>query len=55
MYDWIIEADIYRYRKELAGLEDGPQYRRLVDRLKRAEAVLARRQPDEIVREPANG
>lgn len=55
MYDWIIEADIYRYRKELAGLEDGPQYRRLVDRLKQAEAVLARRQPDEIVREPANG
>jgi hypothetical protein len=34
MYDWIIEADIYRYRKE-------------------AEASLARRQLDGLVRKPS--
>jgi len=54
MYDWIIEADIYRYRKDLAGLEDGPKRQRLLDRLKEAEAVLARRQLDELVRESSD-
>jgi hypothetical protein len=53
MYDWIIEADIYRYRKELAGLEDGPQHQRLLHRLKEAEASLARRQLDGLVRKPS--
>ena len=54
MYDWIIEADIYRYRKELAGLEDGPRRQRLLHRLKEAEASLARRQFDGLVRKPSH-
>jgi predicted metallo-beta-lactamase superfamily hydrolase len=54
MYDWIIEADIYRYRKELAGLEDGPQRYHLLHRLKEAEASLARRQLNELVRESSH-
>jgi hypothetical protein len=54
MYDWILEADIYRYRRELAGLEDGPQRHRLLHRLKEAEASLARRQLNEFVRESSH-
>jgi hypothetical protein len=54
MYDWIIEADIYRYRRELAGLDDGPQRQRLLARLKEAEAILTRRQLGELVRETSH-
>ena len=54
MDDWIIEANIYRYKKELAELSDGPQRERLRDRLKEAEASLARRQRGESVREPSH-
>jgi hypothetical protein len=54
MYDWIIEADIYRYRKELAGLDDGPQRQRLLARLKEAEAILAHRQFGELIRESSH-
>jgi hypothetical protein len=54
MYDWIIEADIYRYRKELVGLDDGPQRQRLLARLKEAEAILSRRQFGELIRESSH-
>lgn len=54
MNKWIIKADIYRYRKELTGLNEGPKRQRLLDRLSAAEAVLAREQFDELVRETSN-
>ena len=46
MAEWIIEADIYRYRKKLAGLDQGPKRLRLLERLRAAEAMLTRYKVD---------
>jgi len=43
MFDWIIEADIYRLRKEASEASDARQRRELEARADQKAAILARR------------
>lgn len=55
MDEWILEADIYRYRKELADIDEGAKRQRLLDCLGAAEAMLARHLVDELALQSTNG